>query len=541
MTKVLKQTSDPVFPAHDIKFSSLALWSQQLFTSYASTLDMHISSLSSKDWYKKIGCKALKFFENQGAVSVESISYRMMQNATYAYPYVCNSALRNFARYIGDLTSRPFLHYIVSREYTERLIWDKKGEFKQLATGGISITRFVTLADRLYEYRINHGYSESYARSSLTLKPDFCLFLAANDLLFSLAVGKRWCQIISQPPYKLNTKEHYNSLCWIDALASGHSPSERLIFFNSKKAAKQPPMWAKSAVDKFLAERKQDQMAEATISMSSRCIVKFLWYLDEKGISALNQISVDLIKSFNLESKGHKNAYSKNAYNVRIRQFLRWLYVGGIIDCDLGRALPINSAPQVRPVQILTKEQQDCIDTYCQQNTNSSRIYYRDVAVIKLMRYMGLRASDVAELRFSSINLTTQILNLNQRKTGKVLLLPIPTHVLNSIITYIEKERPTPLVKTDIIFLSCNAPFGKLKRNHIEYSVIRVLGCGQSHMLRRTFATELMTGQTDLSLIAQALGHSDNHNVHKYLNTDQKRMQSCSLSLLGMEYHGSLL
>lgn len=541
MTSKCVNGSKALFPANAMKPESLTELLRFELSKYADYLHLKLKTVKTFYWYSNIANRALQFFQNQGASCLADISYKMMQNCASCILPNHLPALHLFAVHVGEQTNRPYLHLITSQMYSKRLVWDHDQQFKHLSAGGISIETFVELVDRLFQYRHDHGYSQSHSYLVLKVKNDFCLFLAANNLNFTLPLAKLWCNKANNPPYCINTKTVYRVLCLIASMASGCSPDSHQIFPLTKITAKQPPLWAKNEVEKFIADRKQDHLKVSTVNMYFLCVVKFLWYLDAKGIQCFQKITADLIKSFNLESKEHKNAYAKNAYNVRIRHFLNWLYVCGIIEQDLGRALPTNSAPQVRPVQILTKEQQERIDAYCQQKDHSSRIYYRDVAVIKIMRYMGLRASDVAELKFSSINLKDQELNLNQKKTGKALRLPIPTHVLNSIITYIERERPTPLVKTELIFLSCNAPFGGLKRHQIEYSVKRVLGCCQCHMLRRTFATGLMIGQTDLSLIAQTLGHSNTNNVHKYLNTDQQRMLACTLSFAGIEYNGSYL
>ncbi len=530
-----------LFPANALKPDFLIEWLRIVLSKYEAYLHLKLKTVNSLHWYSNIANRALQFFQYQGASNLADISYRMMQNCANCVLDNNLPALHSFAIYVGEQTNRPYLHLLTSRMYSRRLVWDHDLKFKHLSTGGIGVENFVELADRLFEYLNSHGYSQSHAYLAQKVKNDFCLFLAANNLKFTLPLAKLWCKNASDPPYCINTKTVYRVLCLIASMATGHSPNISQVFFLAKTPAKQPPQWAKSEVEKFIAERRQDHLKDPTVNMYYLCVVKFLWYIDARGIQRFNEITFDLVKSFNLESKEHKNAYAKNAYNVRIRQFLSWLYVGGIIDRDLARALPINSAPQIRPVQVLSPEQQERIDAYCQQKDISSRTYYRDVAVIKIMRYMGLRASDVAELKFSSLNLKDQEINLNQKKTGKALRLPIPTHVLNSIITYIEKERPTPLIKTDLIFLSCNAPFGKLQRSQIEYSVKRVLGCCQCHMLRRTFATELMVGQTDLSLIAQTLGHSNTNNVSKYLNVDQQRMLACTLTFVGIEYNGSYL
>lgn len=55
--------------------------------------------------------------------------------------------------------------------------------------------------------------------------------------------------------------------------------------------------------------------------------------------------------------------------------------------------------------------------------------------------------------------------------------------------------------------------------------------CCKFHSLRKTFATQLLEGNTKVELISDSLGHSTNETVHKYLSLDEKRMRLCALSM----------
>ena len=540
MTIPQNQGCQTPFPTKVIEPNLLPEWCQHLLSGYVTTLDSAVETDKTRGWYISIANRTVQFFLAEGACNCDTISYRMMQNCTLSIARCHVPALRSFAKYIGSITDRPYLHYLANLKHTNRVVWDDHGELKPLSEGGISIQRVEQIADELYQHRKLYGFSTSHTNQTLLIKTDFCTFLAANDLLFTLPLAKRWCEIVEQPPISLYTSQLHGSLCWIDAIASGHKPSEMLIFPKTR-AAIPFPKWSKELAEQYLEHRKQDRMSPSTINMSKQCIRRFLCYADSQGFHSYKDFSVDLVKSFNTNDTNHKTNEAKNAYNVRIRLFLRWLFEGGIIDRDLGSALPANSAPIVRPVKVLSKEQQDRLNEYCHHDQKISSTYLRDVAILKLMRHMGLRACDVAGLNFGSIDLCGQVLNISQQKTGKALSLPIPTHVLNSIISYIKQERPVPFIKTERVFLGNRAPFRPITTQVVITTVRTVLGISNPHILRRTFATEMMLGQNDLHLIAHSLGHSDHCNVHKYLNTDQKRMLACTLTLRGMSYNGSLL
>ena len=453
MTIIPIDGSKTPFPSSSIALCKLPQWCQDTLSGYSQTLLTRFKSNHTKIWYKSIANRALQFFQAQGAKSVDSITYRMMQNCTFSFTNRNFSSLHSFARYIGEITNRPFFKYLANLPHAQKIIWDNNGEFKRLSEGGLSIEQVEKLADKLYQYRKQHSYCKSHCVKALQVKTDFCIFLAVNELLFTLPVAKLWCQALEKYPFNLCTSIWHENLCWIDALASGHRVDEPLKFYITRAPVRQPPQWAQAYVNQFIEQRKQDRLTFSSLRMARICVIRFTNYLDEKAVHSFKDLSKELIKSFNIEDANHKTTEAKNAYNVRVRQFLRWLYESGIIDRDLSQSLPTNSAPMVRPVVILSKEQQDRLDEYCHQDPKISSTYYRDVAMIKLMRYVGLRVCDVVGLKFSSLDLHNQQLNINQQKTGKALSLPLPTHVLNSIVTYIKKERPTPLIKSDVTAL----------------------------------------------------------------------------------------
>ena len=538
----MSKTPSKDFPKRSISQQELAPWCQSIFDGYLLHLKNKKVKESTVCWYKGIANRCLQYFSAKGASQVNGISYILMRECVFLIEGSNHPGLQDFARFIGEITDRPYFYLIARFNQAVRFLNEIDiQKFRTLSKGGISVDHFSKLAHELANYRKLNGYSPRHYGIPLVIEKDFCLFLSAYQLSFTLELGELWTQLMTQQAQLSDVQNYYLTFRLIDAMSKGHDPAEDRLCLKNPPAKTHIPKWAQGLVSKYIEDRKQDRLSHNAIRMCFASVARFLCYADLHGIASFQNISPDLIKNFNKDDCNHKTAASKNAYNVRIRHFLNWLYEGEIINRDLSNALPKNSAPSVRPVTILTNEQQDRLEQYCLQKTEQSSMYYRDVAMLKLMRYLGLRVVDVSELKFSSINLVKQELNITQRKTGKVLKLPIPTHVLNSLITYIEKERPRPLVKTDYVFLSARGPHRKMAPVSIRRCLKHSLGISQAHILRRTFASELMNGQTDLSLVAQSLGHSDNSTVHKYLNTDQQRMHSCSLPLTHMQYRGSLI
>lgn len=158
---------------------------------------------------------------------------------------------------------------------------------------------------------------------------------------------------------------------------------------------------------------------------------------------------------------------------------------------------------------------------------------------------MGFRASDIVSLRFANIDWTRRSICLTQEKTGKNIILPMPVRTGNILFRYLRDGRPE---SADIhVFIKHKAPFKGLHRCVCAKALKRFLPQADAysngfHVLRRTFATNLLRGNTKVELIADSLGHSTDSTVHKYLSLDEERMRQCpiSLGIVGISLKGGV-
>ena len=156
---------------------------------------------------------------------------------------------------------------------------------------------------------------------------------------------------------------------------------------------------------------------------------------------------------------------------------------------------------------------------------------------------MGFRASDITGLCFENIDWKQRSIRIIQQKTGKALLMPMPVRTGNILFRYLRDGRP----KSDepFVFTRHKAPYGRLQHSVCTKALIRFIGSSTEpgrgfHVVRKTFATQLLEGSTKVELISDSLGHSTDGTVHKYLSLDEKRMRMCPLSLAeaGISYEG---
>ena len=123
----------------------------------------------------------------------------------------------------------------------------------------------------------------------------------------------------------------------------------------------------------------------------------------------------------------------------------------------------------------------------------------RDYAIILLIARLGLRSSDVANLRFSNIDWESDLIRLTQVKTGNPLELPLLSDVGDAIINYLKNARPK--TDSDHVFIRVQPPYtefqsgavGALVHEHLLRAVSHLEGRKSgSHALRHSLASRLL-------------------------------------------------
>ena len=166
----------------------------------------------------------------------------------------------------------------------------------------------------------------------------------------------------------------------------------------------------------------------------------------------------------------------------------------------------------------------------------------RDYAVILLISRLGLRASDVANLRFGDIDWESNKISFFQVKTKKQIELPLLKDVGESIIEYMRYGRPE--CNTDHIFVRHRAPIhevtpsaiGSLVNSRLRKAGIKTEGRHHgSHALRHSLAGRLLENKIPLPVISEILGHATTDTTMTYLRVDINQLKNCALEVASYE------
>ncbi len=237
-----------------------------------------------------------------------------------------------------------------------------------------------------------------------------------------------------------------------------------------------------------------------------------------------------LIRSIVLDQSPSRAPASVKNTCIVLRSFIRFLTFREQVSPHLLKAIPsaLRSQRDKTLPRYATPEKINEIIASCHAKTP---IEIRDRAIILLLARLGLRAADVANLRFDDIDWGKGILWLagkNRRQTR----LPLPQDVGDAILDYIANARPHIVHKR--IFLTAQAPiqpFGS--SGEIGGVVKRVLQRGQvdgvpsgAHMFRHSLATSMLRSGTPIDVISTILRHKSSSETSVYAKVDIPMLMS---------------
>lgn len=302
------------------------------------------------------------------------------------------------------------------------------------------------------------------------------------------------------------------------------------------------PEWGHHIISGFLESRRRDGMAEKTIVMCRSAGNNFFQYLEKNGICSPHGITPEIVKEFHFQDH-HSTPESKNAYMIKLRQLLNYMADEGLVPATLVYAVSTSCASRRVIVDVLSDEAVEKIYEY--RSKASTPLELRDIAIVMLGLRMGIRGTDILNLKISDFDWKNKTVSFIQRKTRKAITLPFPVEVGNSVYKYISCGRPKSAdAGNGYVFIRHQAPYiplsgettsckSALKRVLADSSIELKPGQG-FHMTRKTFATRMLRADNRLDDIANALGHVCQQTTEVYLERDEKNMRLCPLSFGGV-------
>jgi site-specific recombinase XerD len=285
----------------------------------------------------------------------------------------------------------------------------------------------------------------------------------------------------------------------------------------------------------YLSYKTSQRLAKQTINEYEQHLFRFLCYLKESNVISIKSVNqlhiINYIKSIDPQtiSLAHTSIRS-------LRDFFKYLYRKEIIDMDLSSMMPKDNykAQANMPSTYTAEEIQKLISSV----DRISAVGKRDYAIILLAARLGLRASDIANLKFENVLWEQSLIRLTQYKTGSMIELPILPEIGNSLVEYLkfgrlESEEP-------FVFLCARSPYNPIHTSVITQIVRNTFAKTEintkyrkhgPHALRHSLAGRLLERQTILPVISEILGHENTESTRFYLRIDLTSLRQCVLEV----------
>ena len=252
-------------------------------------------------------------------------------------------------------------------------------------------------------------------------------------------------------------------------------------------------------------------------------------------------------KSFTKENIiNYINDYSKlnwsNSYQdnnkFQIKLFLNWMYDNNLTKISGDMILP--KIIWHRNTNIRTYYSQEEVTKLLNAIDIRTKHGKEDYLIISLICYLGLRISDIVNLKLSNINFNNNTISIIQYKTDTKLTLPLIDKVKYPLLDYLKNVRPND-TELDYIFITNTKPYiqnTKLKthkyivENYFIKAGVDINGRKHGfHSLRHSFSKSLLSEDTSLYSISNILGHKDIETTMYYLDIDTSKLKELALEV----------
>jgi site-specific recombinase XerD len=271
----------------------------------------------------------------------------------------------------------------------------------------------------------------------------------------------------------------------------------------------------------------QRGVSESTLNSYQAILLDLLERLGEQ----VAHYTAKRLRGFVLDRVRHRNAASAQNVVAAVRMWLRFLIANGRCEPGLDEAIPTIAAWRLSALpRYLPAEDVERVISACDTATPLGA---RDQAVILLLARLGLRASEVADLRLVDLDWQNGTLDV-QGKYRRKARLPLPQDVGDSLLHYLEQTRPS--VNSDKVFISTVAPLRPLSRATITQTAARALRRAGidapffgAHLFRHSAATTLLRQGASLQTIGEVLRHASLETTVIYAKVDHGLLQQVAL------------
>jgi integrase/recombinase XerD len=289
--------------------------------------------------------------------------------------------------------------------------------------------------------------------------------------------------------------------------------------------AKRESPTIEQACERYIQDAKARELREPTLYKFRLLFRQLQEFSTAQGLVFVSDFTIDDVRRFRASWINKNFAARKKLESLRA--FFKFCNVSGWISTNPVLALKPGKVtdPQIVPI---TKEEFEEILKACEiypekETCKRFKVFaIRLTALVLVMRYTGLRIRDVVTLRKDHIR--NGKVFLRTAKTGTKVFCPLPKTVLDALNAI--------GAKSDYYFWSGESKpksaVGNYQRALRVLFDLAQLPRVHAHLLRHTFATELLTAGNSIETVAALLGNSPKiveKHYHHWVKGRQEKLE----------------
>jgi site-specific recombinase XerD len=260
---------------------------------------------------------------------------------------------------------------------------------------------------------------------------------------------------------------------------------------------------------------------------------------------------VDFIRS-QRETGAHPRSMNRRLITCRLLyRFVVGHEIGGLRDVSLpgphykgaGRGdLGLHARRKRQHLPLRVKTPQTVVEPLTREQVVAflrSLRRYRDLAIVYLMLFCGLRSSEVLGLRTSGVNVLDRRLRVHG-KGNRERMLPLPKELLQVLNDYIRLERPSDAKDGPLFVVLQGKRRGQPMTAAGLRSLFRTRRCrfsgtlanANAHRFRHTFGADMARSGVRLPVLQRMMGHADAKTTLQYIHL--------SMADIAAEYHRAI-
>ena len=267
-----------------------------------------------------------------------------------------------------------------------------------------------------------------------------------------------------------------------------------------------------------------EQKSPQTIESYKNSLRKYQNYLDEEGISEINDVTNLTVQYFIAELLDSSSKTTAAHDLSAIKGLHKYLFLNFNID-NPATDLTVKINKDHLPTFLNEEEVNDLLNSFndADENERFQRL------LLQTIYATGMRVSELVNLQTKQINIAHRIIRVTG-KGNKERVVLFDEDTADRMEGYFRYSRPRWLDGHTNNYFFINERGNRLNRQYV-YRIIQEKK-GQAgisfkvspHTLRHSFATHMLENDTDLRTVQELLGHSDISTTQIYTHIQSKQL-----------------